>query len=210
VEQLAAEAEAAKNQLAVQLAALQEAAEVRPAAEQQQVIQFAQAAANAISLDEAETRALIDERLRERGWEADTQKLRYASGARPARGKAMAIAEWPTRNRPADYALFVGTTCLGLVEAKRKRKNVQGAIDQAGRYAQGFAVEEGVDLPTGGPWAIQSGRTREPPFRVPFLFATNGRPYLKQVEIAEPSVAPAALVAHFGCCVQISQQVAGD
>ena len=182
MEQLAAEAEAAKNQLAVQLAALQEAAEVRPAAEQQQVIQFAQAAANAISLDEAETRALIDERLRERGWEADTQKLRYASGARPARGKAMAIAEWPTRNRPADYALFVGTTCLGLVEAKRKRKNVQGAIDQAGRYAQGFAVEEGVDLPTGGPWAIQSGRTREPPFRVPFLFATNGRPYLKQVE----------------------------
>jgi type I restriction enzyme R subunit len=156
-EQLAAEAETAKNQLVVQLATLQEAAEVRPATEQQQVIQFAQAAANAISLDEAETRALIDERLRERGWEADTQKLRYADGARPVRGKAMAIAEWPTRNGPADYALFVGTTCLGLVEAKRKRKNVQGAIDQAGRYAQGFAVEEGVDLPTGGPWAIQSG-----------------------------------------------------
>jgi hypothetical protein len=31
-------------------------------------------------------------------------------------------------------------------------------------------------------WAFQSGSTDEPPFRVPFLFATNGRPYLKQVE----------------------------
>ena len=72
-------------------------------------------AADAISLDEAETRALIDERLRERGWEADTQKLRHANGTRPVRGKAMAIAEWPTRNGPADYALFVGTTCVGVV-----------------------------------------------------------------------------------------------
>jgi type I restriction enzyme R subunit len=181
-EQLAAEAEAAKNQLAQQLASLQTAAVASPVAEQQQVLQFAQAAAEAISLDEAETRALIDERLRERGWEADTKKLRHADGARPVRGKAMAIAEWPTRKGPADYALFVGTTCVGLVEAKRKRKNVQAAIDQSGRYAQGFAPSEGIDLPQGGPWPFQSGSTDEPPFRVPFLFATNGRPYLKQVE----------------------------
>src|SRR6516165_7260885 len=32
---------------------------------------------------------------------------------------------------------------------------------------------------------------------------------LREGCLAEPSVAPAALVAHFGCCVQISQQVAG-
>jgi len=41
---------------------------------------------------------------------------------------------------------------------------------------------EGIELPAGGPWPFQSGPTDEPPFRVPFLFATNGRPYLKQVE----------------------------
>ena len=35
-----------------------------------------QTAAEQIKLDEAETRALIDEQLRERGWETDTQKLR--------------------------------------------------------------------------------------------------------------------------------------
>jgi type I restriction enzyme R subunit len=30
----------------------------------------------------------------------------------------MAIAEWPTATGPADYALFVGTTLVGVVEAK--------------------------------------------------------------------------------------------
>jgi type I restriction enzyme R subunit len=169
-------------ELAQQLVGLQEAAESSSPAEQQQVLQSAQAAADQINLDEAETRAPVDEQLRERGWEADTQNLRYAKGVRPARGKAMAIAEWPTANGPADYALFIGTTCVGLVEAKRKRKNISGAIDQAGRYAQGFAPSDSIDLPDGGPWPFQSGRTKERPYRVPFLFATNGRPYLKQVE----------------------------
>ena len=70
----------------------------------------------------------------------DTQKLRYANGTRPVRGKAMAIAEWPTANGPADYALFVGTTGVALVEAKRKRKNISAAIDQTGRYSQGFKL----------------------------------------------------------------------
>ena len=177
-----AEPEAETIQLAEQLVDLQTAAESKSLAEEQQVLQFAQAAAEQIDLDEADTRSLIDEQLRARGWEADTQKLRYAAGVRPARGKTIAIAEWPTVNGPADYALFVGTTCVALVEAKRKRKNVSAAIDQAGRYAQGFAASDGVDLAEGGPWSFQSGDSDEPPFRVPFLFATNGRPYLKQVE----------------------------
>ncbi|MEH2475695.1 type I restriction enzyme R subunit [Nitrobacteraceae bacterium AZCC 2161] len=218
-EQLAAENEAVKNQLAKQIALLQEtssglsestsylqdrlvltpargrttqlaeqlvewqsAAVASPAAEKQQVLQSAQAAADAIDLDEADTRALIDEQLRERGWAADSVTLRYAKGARPVKGKSMAIAEWPTDKGPADYALFVGMTCIALVEAKRKRKNVQAAIDQTGRYAQAFTANNGIELPEGGPWPFQSGSTTEAPFRVPFHFATNGRPYLKQVE----------------------------
>ena len=48
----------------------------------------------------------------------------------------MAIAEWPTASGPADYALFCRLCCcLGTVEAKRERKNVSAAIDQAERYA---------------------------------------------------------------------------
>ena len=181
-ERLSYETEAASEYVPRQLEVLQREAAQLPPAALNAIEKKAEDAADQIDLDEAATRAIIDEQLRERGWEADTQELRYAKGARPVRGKAMAIAEWPTSNGPADYALFVGTTCVGLVEAKRKRKNVQAAIDQSGRYAQGFAPAESVDLPQGGPWPCQSGRTDEPPFRVPFLFATNGRPYLKQVE----------------------------
>jgi type I restriction enzyme R subunit len=170
------------RELAEQLFVWQIKATSSSASEKQAVLRSASAAAEAIDLDEADTRQLIDEQLRERGWEADSQNLRNAKGARPVKGKAMAIAEWPTANGPADYALFVGMTCVGLVEAKRKRKNVQAAIDQTGRYAQAFDASDGIELPEGGPWAFASGPTKEPPFRVPFLFATNGRPYLKQVE----------------------------
>ena len=62
---------------------------------------------------EAETRFLIDQQLRQVGWEADTENLRFSKGTRPAKGRNMAIAEWPTdstvgnRGR-ADYALFIG------------------------------------------------------------------------------------------------------
>jgi type I restriction enzyme, R subunit len=87
-EQLAAEAEAAKNQPSQQLASLQAAAVATPAEEQRQVLHFAQAAAEAISLDEAETRALIDQQLKHSGWEADTKEMRYAFGTRPVPNRA--------------------------------------------------------------------------------------------------------------------------
>src|ERR1700730_3235291 len=70
----------------------------------------------------------------------------------------MAIAEWPTMNGPADYALFVDTQCVALAEAKRRRKNVSTAIDQAERYSKGFAPLSDISVP-GGPWGE---------FRVPF------------------------------------------
>lgn len=45
---------------------------------------------------EAETRMEIDAQLRRVGWEADTVHLTYAKGTRPAKGRNLAIAEWPT------------------------------------------------------------------------------------------------------------------
>jgi type I restriction enzyme R subunit len=171
-EQLAAEAEAAKNQLAQQLASLQAAAVASPPAEQQQVLQLALSAAEAISLDEADTRALIDQQLRDSGWGADTKELRYASGARPVKGRNLAIAEWPTATGPADYALFVGLTLVGVAEAKRRRKNVSAAIDQAERYSTGIGASADFAF-AGGPWGEH---------KVPFVFAANGRSYLKQIE----------------------------
>lgn len=169
-EQLAQEAEQEKQSLRDRLDAVQRLAEATPV-NFQQVIEQGETAAQKIDLDEAATRQIVDQQLRDRGWEADTQELRYAGGARPAKGRAMAIAEWPTDSGPADYALFVGLTCVGVAEAKRKRKNVSAAIDQAERYSRGFSFRAGE--PAGGPWGA---------FRVPFLFSANGRSYLKQIE----------------------------
>ena len=172
-EQLAAEAEQAKAALATELQSLQAEAVAAPVPVVAAIVAKAQTAATELNIDEASTRALIDEQLRARGWAADTQTLRYSRGARPAKGHNFAIAEWPTKSGPVDYALFLGTKCIAVVEAKRRNKNVSSSIDQAQRYARGFRFEVGAE-PIGGPY--------EEEFLVPYVFSANGRPYLAQVE----------------------------
>ncbi len=125
-----------------------------------------------LDLDEADTRRLIDLQLQAAGWEADTDRLTWRLGARPVKGRSLAIAEWPTARGPADYVLFIGLQAVAVVEAKRRARDVPGAIQQAKRYARSFTFDGGA-VPAGGPWGE---------FAVPFLFATNGRPYLRQLE----------------------------
>ncbi|WP_302358450.1 type I restriction-modification system endonuclease [uncultured Mitsuokella sp.] len=118
---------------------------------------------------EAETRLLIDEQLRRVGWEADTQHLRHSAGTRPQKGRNIAIAEWPTRTGPVDYALFCGEKMVAVVEAKAEYKDVSAVLDGQGkRYA---TVAEGAAPYTVGKWGD---------YQVPFIFATNGRPYIEQ------------------------------
>lgn len=176
-EQLADEAERAKLSLAEELQALQKAAAAATPQTTVALIAKAEVAAAAIDIDEAATRTLIDAHLRARGWEANTQTLRFSAGVRPAKGRNMAIAEWPTKSGPADYVLFVGLRCIAVVEAKRQNKNVSAFIDQAQRYARGFQFLGDAE-PVGGPWAEDAGHS----FLVPFVFSANGRPYLRQVE----------------------------
>jgi type I restriction enzyme R subunit len=123
-------------------------------------------------LDESQTRLLIDGQLRAAGWEADSAELRYAKGARPEAHRFKAIAEWPTSSGPVDYALFHGMTLLGVVEAKRQSKNVPGVLEQAKRYSRNFKLNGTGEYAVGAPWADH---------HAPFLFATNGRPYLQQL-----------------------------
>jgi type I restriction enzyme, R subunit len=172
-EQLAGEAEQARSALEVQLVTLQAASSQVPAQQTAAIISLADQAATKIDLDEDETRAIIDQQLKDAEWEADSRNLLYSKGIRPVKGLNMAIAEWPTANGTADYALFIGTSCIGIIEAKRIRKNVSAAIDQAERYAKGFQAGDGFDAIAGGAWGE---------FQVPFVFASNGRPYLEQVK----------------------------
>lgn len=124
-----------------------------------------------INLTEEETRILIDEQLRAAGWEVDSEEIRYGKGVRPEKGKNLAIAEWPLKRGFADYALFVGLEFVGIIEAKRLSKNILSDIEQAKNYAR--LVEKKSDEVILQPYGD---------YFVPFLFATNGRPYLKQFE----------------------------
>lgn len=165
---LATEEESSKQQLQAKLASLQALGTV---SDSLLYIQRAVQASAKVQMDESATRVLIDAQLAAAGWEVDTVNLRYSKGARPQAGHYRAIAEWPTDNGPADYALFHGLELLAVVEAKRESRNVSGDIDQAKRYARGVNAFD-CKL-AGGPWGE---------FKVPFVFASNGRPYLKQLE----------------------------
>ena len=126
---------------------------------------------------EAETRYLIDEQLRKVGWEVDTQKLRYSKGTRPEKGRNIAIAEWPTDSTVgkkgfADYALFIDKRLVAIIEAKAIHKDIPSVIDyQCKDYSRNVRAEDEK---------YQIGMWRN--YKVPFVFATNGRPYLEQYD----------------------------
>ncbi|MBK1877975.1 type I restriction-modification system endonuclease [Pelagicoccus mobilis] len=171
---LAAETE--EKLLAAQEAFLSEEAK-KPAPTKKEAEETKSAANQASSqflsdLDEAETREIIDAKLREAGWEADTVNIRYARGTRPEKGVNKAIAEWPTTSGPVDYALFVGLQLIAVAEAKKFEYDLPPVLGQARRYAKDID-SKGFALPEGSPWFE---------YKVPFAFASNGRPYLKQIE----------------------------
>lgn len=140
-------------------------------------VKRANTAADHMNLSEKETRYLIDEQLRKVGWEADTINLRYSKGTKPQKGRNIAIAEWPTESQVgdkglADYALFVGLQLVGIIEAKRKFTDIPSVIDyQCKDYAKSIRKEHAE---------YQIGTWNG--YKVPLLFATNGRKYLKQLE----------------------------
>lgn len=129
-----------------------------------------------IQLSEAETRRIIDTQLQGAGWEADTINLRYSKGTRPSKGRNLAIAEWPTYseekgNGAVDYALFIGERLVGFIEAKKYSKDVAGTMVEAKTYAKGVKEEH-------NDYVVSQWNE----YKVPFLFSSNGRKYIKEIE----------------------------
>ncbi len=128
-------------------------------------------------LTEAETRIIIDDQLRKYGWEVDTNNLRYSKGTRPQKGRNLAIAEFPTdstvtKGGYADYALFVGLKLVAIIEAKKASVDIPSVIDyQCKDYARMIKANHSQ-------YVINDWNG----YKVPFVFATNGRKYLKQIE----------------------------
>jgi len=74
---MAAETEQAKIALEKRLAKQQTIAAAQPKSTLAKFIAEANTAASAVQLDEADTRKLIDQQLRQAGWEADSQSIKF-------------------------------------------------------------------------------------------------------------------------------------
>ena len=180
--------EAAKSQELIEMLQKQiEALEAQPPLEllaniSNDQIQVAQ---KNFELSERETREIIDAKLKQAGWEVDTQKLTYRKGIRPIEGKNLAIAEYPTvlngQNGFADYVLFAGLTPIAVVEAKKQNRLVNAALSQAERYSQGFQIE--VPMKAAFELDPQQKQTQKPwhnmdkTYYVPFVYSSNGKAY---------------------------------
>lgn len=139
---------------------------------QKERVKKSQKYAGELTLSEAETRKIIDAQLEEAGWQADSINLKYSKGTRPEKGKNIAIAEFPTDKGKADYALFAGLQLVGIVEAKAEYKDISAIItNQCKDYATSIKSEHSEYIIS--EWGD---------YKVPFVFATNGRKYLKQLE----------------------------
>ncbi|WP_144569436.1 type I restriction-modification system endonuclease [Bacillus pseudomycoides] len=124
-------------------------------------------------LTEAQTRTLIDDKLRAAGWEVDTNTINFKKHkTMPEKNRNKAIAEWKIGSQYADYALFIGEQLVGLVEAKAKHRDIPAALEsQAKNYARNVVQIEGIQL------LPPSGE-----YKVPFIYASNGRQFLRQLE----------------------------
>lgn len=171
----AQETEAALRDAERVLAETQARAAAMPAQQLDLLAEAAARSADHIEIDEATTRVLIDEQLRSAGWKVDTALFRHSNGTRPSQSEAIAIAEWPTDSGPVDYALFIEGRCVGVIEAKRQIRDVPGRLGQAKRYGIGIRLTPDEQVPD-SPWIDGLDQ-----FRVPFMFVTNGRPYVKQL-----------------------------
>lgn len=137
---------------------------------------FRKSIKNSVDLSEAETRILIDQQLIDAGWEADTINLNYKTKkSLPESKKFLAIAEWPCiKDNGAvgyvDYALFYGKKLYGVLEAKRYRVDIGGALKRDSRmYSEGLILKDGAELCKGAPFLNK--------YKAPFMFSSNGRDF---------------------------------
>jgi len=166
------------------------------------------AAARQLDLSERETRYLIDKQLQDAGWQANTDTLTFAKGARPAKGLNMAIAEWPTgrdetgKTGFADYVLFIGLKPVAAVEAKKMNIDIADKLNEAERYSIYFdfnhyhhELESQTDLDPEARkelenqinaqraaydiyWPHTDGQRS---YKLPFVYSANGRKFSHQL-----------------------------
>lgn len=170
-EQMALESEDNKATMEQKLAEQRQLFATYNSQDREKAIRHAEEVAQMLELSESETRQHLDVQLCEAGWQADSVNLHYAKGTRPEKGRNLAIAEYPVAGGKADYMLFIGMMPVAIVEVKSSQHNVVGALEQAKRYSRDFTPTDDITIPAGSPWQEK--------YHIPFLFASNGRAYMR-------------------------------
>ncbi len=99
---------------------------------------------------EQQARNRIDELLTKCGW-----IIQSKDEINPGAGVGIAVREFPTDEGPADYALFVNRTAVGIIEAKPEGTTLSGVSEQTERYIRNFSADiPHVQLPL--PFAYES------------------------------------------------------
>jgi len=101
---------------------------------------------------EGKARILIDEMLKNTGWEI------LPEGSSVPESGNFAVEEFETESGPMDYALFIDSVLVGDIEAKSEQKGVPAILDQDERYSKSYK---------GGKFDFNG-------YHIPFLYASNG------------------------------------
>lgn len=153
----------------------------------------AKKASSQITLTENETREIIDLKLNESGWEADTKFLDYRKGARPEVDINRAIAEWPCYNpntkktTRADYVLFIGLKPVAVVEAKKFGNDVADDLRQAEEYSRDINLDSVKQLAKNIGETLKLNEytisaTSKETYTIPLAYSTNGRDFQNQIK----------------------------
>jgi len=140
-----------------------------------------------ISLDEEETFQIIDLKLNEAGWEADSDGLDYQQGIHPKLGTNRAISHWECLDAKGqvshvDYVLFMGLKPVALIKVTHALEETEEGIGIAERLSreinlravEDVAREENHELILD---AWYSDAKEQEHYKVPMVYASNGREY---------------------------------
>jgi len=142
---------------------------------------------------EDQARLTIDQMLTESGWTIRDYDDRNLSS-----GLGVAVREYPLGKDNADYALFIDSQPVGVVEAKRYGHTLSGVVEQSEKYLDGLH-EKFTSAPMRPPFSYETtgietkfADRRDPNHRSRYVF-TFHRPELLQEWLKEEKTLRARL-----------------
>ena len=135
----------------------------------------------------------IDRMLTDSGWAVHDYENRNLSA-----GLGVAVREYPLSKDHADYALFIDSQPVGVIEAKKQGHTLSGVAEQSEKYLDGL-YEKFTHAPTKPPFSYETTGIetkftdrRDPHYRSRYVF-TFHRPELLQKWLQEEKTLRARL-----------------